>query len=144
MYYRKGGDAMSSVLSHAEMHTDHQQWTIEEVLWVDEAHVWLKEMDAALAEMKKLEGVLGDERRALAAHAETVSSLRQKRASHETALADYERGGRGERLIAMASNHEREAGQHLQQRHAHERVKQHHHTLMAQWRLLFRALSKEM
>ena len=135
---------MSSVLSHAEMHTDHQQWTIEEALWEDEARVWLKEMDTAQAELQKLGEVLGEQRASLEAHAEAIRSLRAKRASHESALADYERGGRGERLIAMATKHEHEAEKHLHQRHAHERVKQHQHTLMAHWRLLFKALSKEM
>lgn len=135
---------MSCVLSHAEMHTDHQQWTIEEALWEDEARVWLKDMDAALADLKQLQTVLIAERESLAGHAEAIASLQKKRAPHEYALADYERGGRGESLIDMATKHEKESEQHLHQRHAHERVKRHHYTLMAHWRLLFKALSKEM
>jgi hypothetical protein len=135
---------MLHVLSHAEMHTDHQQWTIEEALWEDEARIWRKEMDAALAELKKLEAVLHDEHASLDAHAEAVHDLRQKRSSHEWALADYERGGCDQTLIALAKKHEREAEEHLQRRHAHERVRQHHHKVMAYWRLLFKALSKEM
>jgi hypothetical protein len=123
------------------MHTDHQQWTIDEALWEDEARIWRKEMDAALAELKKLETVLRGERAELDAHAQDIRGLRDTRASHEGALADYERGGGNGALIAMAKEHEREAEKHLQQRHAHERVKQHHHTVMAHWRLLFKALT---
>jgi hypothetical protein len=136
------GSIMLSVLSHAEMHTDHQQWVIEEVLWEDDARVWRNEIDAALVELKKLESFLRDERASLDAYAETIHGLRLRRASHESALADYEQGGCEEALIAMARKHEQEAEKHLNQRHAHERIKHHHHTVMAYWRLLFKAFAK--
>lgn len=135
---------MSSVLSHFEMHTDHKQWTSKETLWQDEARIWLDEMDKALAEAKKLETILNEHRSALQAHLEKVHSLRQHRVPHEHALAEYEQGGDGGNLIAMASKHEHEAEEHYQLYQEHERVKRHHHTAVAYWRLLFKALSKEM
>lgn len=135
---------MSSVLSHLEMHTDHKQWTSKETLWEDEARIWLDEIDTALAEAKKLESTLCEHRKALEAHVETLHSMRQNRTPHERALAEFEEGGQGENLIAMASAHEHEAERHYQLYQVHERVKRHHHTAVAYWRLLFKSLSKEM
>lgn len=135
---------MSSVLSHRGMHTDHQQWSSKETLWEDEARIWLEEMVTALADVKKLEAILNDHRKSLEAHVEKVRGVRQCRAPHEHALAEYEQGGQGENLIAMASKHEQEAEKHYQVYQEHERVKRHHHTAIAYWRLLFKGLSKEM
>jgi hypothetical protein len=139
-----GGNAMSSGLSHAEMHSDHQQWTSKETLWEDEARIWLKEIDTALADAKRLETILSNHRKAMEAHFENVRGLRQTRGGHERALADYEKGGRGEDLIAMAPKHEQEAEKHYQLYQAHERVKRHHYTALAYWQLLLKALSTEM
>jgi hypothetical protein len=135
---------MSSVLSHPEMHLQHKRWSEAEALWQDESRVWLSEIDAALADFKKLESILREHRDALEAHVQTVGKLRQRRALHEAALADYEQGGHEEHLIELAAKHEREGEEHRRQYQAHERVKRHHHTVLAHWRLLFKALSKEM
>ena len=135
---------MSTVLSHAGLHTDHKHWSSQETLWEDEARIWLKEIDATLADSKKLETILSEHRKAMESHHEKLCALRQGRAAHEHALADYEQGGQGETLIAMAAAHEQEAEQHDRLYRAHERVKRHQHTLLAYWRLLFKALSEEM
>ncbi len=135
---------MTSVLTHTEMHSDHRQWSSEELLWDDDVHIWEGELDSALAEMKKLASVFAEHRQGLEAHAEAVRAAHAKRAKHEHALAEYEQGGSGEDLIALARKHEEESEKHVQQRKAHERIKCHHHTVMAHWRLLFKALSKEM
>ncbi|HWB14622.1 MAG TPA: hypothetical protein VG826_35695 [Pirellulales bacterium] len=135
---------MSTVLSHVEMHSDHKQWTSKETLWEDEARIWLNEIDAALADAKKLETVLREHRTAMEAHVEKVGGLRQGRAAHEHALAEYEKGGCGEDLIAMAPKHEQEAEKHYQLYQEHERVKRHHYTALAYWQLFLRAMSREM
>ncbi|HWB14316.1 MAG TPA: hypothetical protein VG826_34135 [Pirellulales bacterium] len=136
-----GGPIMLDELSHAEMHTDHQQWIIEEALWENEARIWRDEIDASLAELQKLETVLCKERSSLDAYGETIRGLRQNRAWHESALSGCAPVGGDDGLIALARKHAQDANKHLRLRHAHERIKQHHHTVMAYWRLLFNALS---
>lgn len=135
---------MSNVLTHSEMHSDHRQWSSEETLWEDDIQIWEGELDAALGDIKQLAEVIGEHRKCLEAHGDAVRAARAHRAKHEHALAEYERGETGEDLVVLAQKHEEEGAKHCEQRQAHERVKRHHHTVMAHWRLLLKALSKEM
>jgi len=135
---------MSNVLSHAEMHSDHRQWVSEDAMWEDEVHMWQGELDQAVAEMKKLETALAEHRKSLEAHAQAVREYRERQDQHEHSLADYERGESGADLVALAREHAKECEQQRQRRATHERVKRHHHTMIAHWRLLCKAMCKEM
>ncbi|HVX63053.1 MAG TPA: hypothetical protein VHC19_20695 [Pirellulales bacterium] len=135
---------MSNVQTHNEMHSDHRLWDSEATLWEDDIQIWEGELNAALAEMKQLEEVLAEHRKGLESHAEAIRAARADRATHEHALAKYEHGETGEDLVVLAQKHEAEAEHRAELRQTHERVKRHHHTVMAHWRLLFKALSKEM
>jgi hypothetical protein len=42
----------------------------------------------------------------------------------------------------MARQHSREAGHHVEHRRLHEQLKRRHHTVMAHWSLLLKALHK--
>jgi hypothetical protein len=62
---------------------------------------------------------------------------------HEHALAEFERGGPGDELLVMAKSHKENAEQHAQQREGHERLKKRHHTVVAHWSLLLKALTQK-
>jgi hypothetical protein len=135
---------MSKVLNHSEMHSDHRQWASEDALWEDDVHLWQGELDQAAAEIKRLEATFAAERKALESHAQAIRDYREHAERHEHSLSEYERGESGEDLVVLAQKHAKEAEKQRHRRETHERVKRRHHTLMAQWRLLCKAMCKEM
>ncbi|HVW37617.1 MAG TPA: hypothetical protein VHB99_09945 [Pirellulales bacterium] len=135
---------MSNVLNHTEMHSDHRQWASEDSLWEDDVHMWQGELDQAAAEIKKLESAFAEHRKSLESHVQAIRDYRASAERHERSLAEYERGEKGEDLIALAQAHAKEAEKQRHRRETHERVKRHHHTMLAHWRLLCKAICKEM
>jgi hypothetical protein len=129
--------------AHLEMHSEHRQWLSDNALWRDEAVLWQNEIDNALKEMKKLEDALRDHRKELNNHLATISAEEKIVAEHECALADFEKGGPGDSLVSMARTHKQTADNHSQQRQAHERLKKHHHTVIAYWSLLLKSLTQK-
>ncbi len=93
--------------------------------------------------MRKLEEALREHRRTLQTHLEAITAEEQALKDHEYALAEYERGGPGDGLLDMARTHQENASKHAQQRQAHERLKKQHHTVMAHWSLLLKALTQK-
>lgn len=127
-------------LSHSSMHGEHRQWLNENGHWRDDVAIWQNELKEVLAAIGKLDTAIHAHQEALRVHAAAVRCYEQNLAEHEHALADYERGGAGADLIPLVKAHHEEAGRHSQQRDAHERIKKHHHAVMAQWSKLLRAI----
>jgi hypothetical protein len=129
---------------HAAMHAEHKQWANEAALWRDDVGVWLEEIRSALADLGRLEAILRQHEKALKSHAAAVRLHEQGQKRHEHLLAEHERGGTEEQLVALSKAHLQEAARQAEQRGAHERVKKHQHTVMARWALLLRALGEAM
>lgn len=129
---------------HVEMHADHTHWNTELSLGEDDIGIWQMKIDKALGELDYLRSALQDQRKALEAHADAMRLHREHLAKHEKALAEYEKGEPVEELIAMAPDHQKEGAKHGQERNAHERIKKHHHTMIAQFSLLLKALAKPL
>jgi hypothetical protein len=129
---------------HMEMHFEHKQLLNELALWQEQLGLWRQEFREALAEIDRLKISLKSHDEALQKHADDLDRECTRLQDHEHALADYERGGSGQELIALAKNHTKELSSQLNRRAVHERIKRHHHSVMAQWRLLFDALTKSM
>lgn len=129
---------------HLEMHFEHKQLMNEFALWQEQVNHWRQEFRGALAEIERLKSSLKSHDDALQKHAEELDRECTRLQGHEQALVDFERGGSGQELIALAQDHTKELSSQLNRRAVHERIKRHHHSLMAQWRLLFDALSKPM
>jgi hypothetical protein len=130
--------------THVEMHGEHQRWLSDTAMWRDDLAHWQKEIADALDSLKELEGALRQHSQCLQGHLETLTAEEAETRSHEHALAEYERGGPGDELLAMARPHGEHATKHGQQRQAHERLKRQHHTVMAHWSLLVKALSEKV
>lgn len=127
---------------HVEMHADHNHWNNELSLWEDDIEIWQMEINKALGELDYLKSTLQEHGKALQAHADAMRLHREHLAKHEKALADYEKGETVEELIAMAPDHQKEGAKHGQERGAHERIKKHHHTMIAQFSLLLKAMAQ--
>jgi hypothetical protein len=131
-----------ATVTHATMHHDHTQWLSENDMWRCDISAWQEEFRKAAADLKEIEATLKEHEKALQVHAAAIRLRGQELASHEHALAEYERGETGTELIPLAQAHDKEAAKHTQQHDAHERIKRHHHTVMAQVSMLHKAVAK--
>ncbi len=129
---------------HEELHHNHIVWKSELSQWRDDVALWKKEMYQAELQLKDLERALKAHREALDAHATSVQDRMLQTNKHESAIAAYEAGEAGEDLPAMAVAHEREVKSQDVQRQAHERIRRHHHSVMANWSLLLKAIDHQM
>jgi hypothetical protein len=129
---------------HAEMHRDHQHWRSDNSMWQDDLELWEKEVDQAMNALKRLENALGKHRAMLQDRLDLIAAEDQAIGQHEHTLAEFERSGTGEQLdlLTMAKNHKKAIDRHARQLLAHERLKKRHHMLMANWSLLFKALTE--
>lgn len=129
---------------HEDLHHDHIIWKAEIRQWHDDVELWANELTQAEAQLKDLEQALKAHREALSAHASATRDREQATNKHESAIAAYEAGETGEALPAMAVAHEREAESQGLQRNAHERIRRHHLSIIANWRLLLKAIDRPM
>lgn len=132
------------VPAHIEMHCEHKHWREEIALSQEQINHWRQEFREALANAERLKDALKCHDEALQTHAAELDRECTRLQEHEHALAEYERGGTGQELIGMAKEHKAEAARQQERRSVHERIKKHHHALLAQWHLLFSALTKPM
>lgn len=128
-------------LPHTNMHNDHRLWESEISLWRDDLRSWQQELAKAQGQVKNLEKALEEHAHILRTHASTLRLEEQISDAHEHALADFEKGGEGEELLEMSRQHREEAGRHAEHRAAHEHLKRLHHSILAHWNLLLKALS---
>jgi hypothetical protein len=73
-------------------------------------------------------------------HAASVRAYELATRKHEHALAGHERGETDADLVPLAPLHGEEAANHAEQRTKHEWLKKSHHTVMANWNALLKAL----
>jgi len=129
--------------THAEMHAEHHLWHSDLSLWRDDIGIWQKELNLVIAELTRLGNVLRKHQAAIDVHTQTLDAHVRQLKEHEHALAAFEAGGPADnRLLLLTKKHKQESAQHAQQREAHEGIKKHQHTLMAQWLLLLQELSE--
>ena len=129
---------------HEDLHHDHIIWKAEVSQWCDDIELWKTELEKAEAQLKDLEKALKAHREALAAHASSVQDRASATNQHDSAIAAWEAGETGETLPAMALTHEQETKSQALQRSAHQRIRRHHHSMMANWSLLLKAMGHEM
>lgn len=126
--------------THMDMHNEHRLWESEISLWRDDLRAWQQELANAQGEIKELEKALNDHAQALRTHGSSLRLEEQTFEGHEHAIAEYEKGGEGGELFEMARQHCLEAGHHVEHRRVHEHLKRRHHTVIAHWNLLLKAL----
>jgi hypothetical protein len=130
-----------STEAHLRMHRDHRFWDSEVDFWRDDLRAWQRELTEAWSQLKELEAALQRHEEVLREHAASLRLDQEQTSAHEHALAEYERGGTGPDLPAMAVGHEDEADRHAEQRERHEQLKRQHHSFLARWRALIESLT---
>ena len=130
--------------THTSMHRDHQRWLSENAMWRCDIANWQQEQRQAVAALKHIETALKEHETSLQVHAAAIRLREQDLAAHEHALTQYEQGEAPAELIALAQAHQQESAKHTQQGDAHERIKRHHHEVMAQVALLGKSVSKAL
>lgn len=133
-----------SISTNAEMHAEHRLWSSEHAMWRDDIELWRKEHQQVLADLTRLVQVLKTHDHALAAHLSDINTHQAAEQTHERALAGSSPGNATENLAEMAAKHQAEAYHHRQQREAHERIKKHHHSVIARCSMLFKAIPDPM
>jgi len=127
--------------AHEMMHAEHRYWENEFNLWRDDLRAWQHELTKTQGELKQLEDALARHARTLQQHGAALRLEEQKADTHEHEIVKYEQGGEGEELFEMARDHSHEALRHAEHRAAHEQLKRLHHTVIAHWNVLLKALS---
>jgi hypothetical protein len=122
------------------MHQDHRQWQSENAFWRDQIREWQQQTAKAVGDVAVIRSALAEHERMLEKHAAAVRLYEQQSAQHECRLAETPQEATSG---LSASEHGCEACQHFEVRERHENLKQLHHTLMARWALLLKALGAE-
>jgi hypothetical protein len=126
--------------THEMMHAEHRYWENEIKLWREDLRAWQHELAKTQGGLKQLEEALAKHARTLQQHSSALRLEEQKADAHEHEIVKYEQGGEGEELFDMAREHSREAQRHADHRAAHEQLKRLHHTVIAHWNVLLKAL----
>jgi hypothetical protein len=128
------------VATHRQMHADHSNWLKEDDLWRDDIRAWQSELKKASGQIDELRELLKKHEVKLQKHAASVRAYEQATRKHEHALAQHEAGETDADLVPLATLHGEEVANHAEQRTMHEWLKKSHHTLIATWNTLFKAL----
>jgi hypothetical protein len=123
------------------LHADHTRWREENAMWRDDVGQWRKQLEEAIADLQAVEATLRRHGDVLLSHESAVGVANQESDEHEHVLAEFARGGPGQRLSQLLDVHRKTAIRHAQQRDAHERLKKQHHMLIAQCHLLLKSLT---
>ena len=126
--------------THEMMHAEHRYWENEINLWREDLRAWQHELAKTQGEMKQFEEALTGHGRTLQQHGAALRLEELKADAHEHEIVKYEQGGEGEELFDMAREHSHEALRHAEHRAAHEQLKRLHHTVIAHWNVLLKAL----
>ncbi|MBI1902552.1 MAG: hypothetical protein HYS13_15735 [Planctomycetia bacterium] len=127
--------------SQEVLHAEHNLWRDENAMWRDDVSEWRKQLEQSIADLQAVEATLRRHGDVLKSHESAVAVANQESDEHERVLAEFARGGPGQRLLQLLDAHRKTAIRHAQQRDAHERLKKQHHMLIAQCHLLLKSLT---
>jgi hypothetical protein len=127
---------------HMNMHNEHRLWGQEISLWRDDLHAWQGELAQAQQEMTELKTAFETHGTVLRKHASSLRLEESTIDAHEHEIAAYERQGEGDELFEMARTHAQEGVDHVRHRQLHEELKRRHHSVIAHWNLLRKALAE--
>ena len=133
------------VVTVASMQSDHRQWDYEHSNWRADIEHWQREHESALSQLAKLQELIRQHGEALHWHTNALEQHQQSLRNHKRAMSVYQTQGGGERLQeTLAETHGEHAQRHKTQQVAHERIKKHHHTVMAHLTMLKTAIEAAM
>lgn len=133
------------VLTFPGVQTDLRRWDYVHSTWRADIERWQREHESALSQLAKLQEMIRLHGEALESHAQAIERHQQDLRDHGRAMSEYQSHGADEPLQEkMASKHIELAGQHKTQHEAHERIEDHHRTVMAHLAMLETAIEAAM
>jgi len=133
------------LLTFPGMQADHRQWDYVHSTWRVDIDRWKKEHESGLSQLAKLQEMIRQHGEALESHAQAIERHQQGLRDHGRAMSEYQNQGAGKPVQeTMADKHRELAGHHTTQHEAHERIKKHHHTVMAHLTALTTAIEAAM
>ncbi|MCA9137574.1 MAG: hypothetical protein KDB00_12470 [Planctomycetales bacterium] len=120
-----------TMTSSASVHADHRQWESDLSMWRDDVDRWGKDHEKALVDLQLVQQRLSDHCQAMAAHVNQFDTHEEHVRAHEHNVAETCRSNEGSGEESFVHGHTEEATRHQQLRDAHERMKKHHHTVIA-------------
>ncbi len=118
-----------------DMQADHHVWLNEIDRWQGYLRTWQKQQANLLQEFEKFQKRVAQYGNDLKGHADSLAMHRSEIVACERAMVEQHKGG--EQLEPqLAEAHAKSVGHHEAQRSLHERLKQMHHTLLAQLGML--------
>jgi chromosome segregation ATPase len=126
-----------------QMHVVNEGWRNEYALWHEELKVWQEELKQARENLAKVLESLETHAKKLEKHGASLTIYGQEALEHEHARAEYQRGGSGVKLAALAASHQTDVEHHSHLREIHEQVKRLHHAVVARCSLLLKTCSDD-
>lgn len=128
----------------AKVHEQHRAWHTENTSMLDDLSMWQAEYERALASLARSESVLRDHGAALREH--WLMLNRQERAlqEHEGAIAAMQEAGAVDEPDPRDEMHVLVGRSHTTHMAAHERIKTHHHKVVAEVNRLRKVLESAM
>jgi predicted nucleic acid-binding Zn-ribbon protein len=131
------------LINDETMHHDHRQWESDVSMWRDDIEIWQQNHQNALKELNRIAERLTEHMTSLEAHVGQLDSHEANTLQHEHGVAADFRQQNDPTAHSM-SEHVKEATRHQHLRDAHERMKKHHHTVMAHIAMLKATLDSSL
>lgn len=117
---------------HEKIHEQHQRWRADLEAWQSDVTAWKQEFEAALADLREIEGMLKDSLDGLGVHGDAVWEALQRVQAHEQVIDEESRLGENRTDREWRTTHEALSSQHVRVADTHERIKRHHHDVVAE------------
>ena len=118
-----------------DMQADHHVWLNEIERWQGYLRTWRNEQPNLLQEFEKFQKRLAQYGNDLNGHAGALETHRSEIIACERAMVEQDQAG-GQAEPELVEAHAKSVRHHEAQRSLHERLKQMHHTLLAQLGML--------
>ena len=126
-----------------DMQADYRLWDHAHSIWRIDNEGWRGEHETALLQLAKLHQVVRQHGKSLESHAQAIEDHQKDLRDQDRAMSEYQ--NQGEPLQeTMVSKHLELAERYKMQHKAHERIKKHHHSVMAHVMMLRAAIEAAM
>lgn len=123
---------------HLKIHQDHRLWDSDLQMWSIDLKMWDEEAEALNRAQSYINEAITKHEEALMDHLKSLMDHRDRLNQHEKDITILVEGSPlDSKLLA---EHVKEGKRHEIYRHAHERLKRYHHTIMALTKGLKKAL----
>ena len=131
----------NEIVTFGSMRADHRHWNVRQLKWQADVNEWQKDHEQAQLQLAELQRLIELHGEALESHGKAIEQRQQDQLEHDRAISGYGTGENDERHEEiLAEKHLVQAKQLEVQSESHERIKKHHHTVVAQLRMLRSAI----